>query len=74
MNHETIEWQEWTEDNQPPVDGEFLAWMGKAKEPWCCTLHAADGEGHYFILTGSSEFPEVSEATHWAKPPKGPSH
>ena len=71
---ETIVWHVWNEQSGPPVDRPFLAWMIHEEDgPWCCTLNAADDEGHYFILTGSCEYPDVEHATHWAEMPKGPS-
>lgn len=72
MSEETIGWHDWTEQGLPPADRPFLAWMGKDKDPWCCVLQAADDDGHYFVLLGSYEYPDVDKATHWAEMPGGP--
>lgn len=72
MSEETIHWQPWTEENPPPADRPFLAWLGKDKNPWCCTLHALDDEGHYFDLCGGYDGPDIDLATHWATMPGGP--
>jgi hypothetical protein len=72
MSEETIHWRKSTEGSGPPVDRAFLAWMGQAREPWCCILRCADGDGHYFTFEGTAEFADMNEATHWAKLPEGP--
>jgi hypothetical protein len=67
-----IRWRKWTEACKPPVDRAFLAWMGRAADPWCVVLRAMDDEGFYFAIDGTGETADPSEASHWAEIPKGP--
>ena len=66
-------WRRWTEDSQPPTDKSFLALVAHESGPFCCVVNAADDGGHYFYISGTGEFLDAPNATHWAPAPPGPS-